>query len=377
MLLDFLLEHEKEILAITEKKTLVLAGSRPTSAQLKVGLPVFYKQLLITLRYEAASHQDRPVKDTMALKRAAASAHPEEATLASDAGVHGKELFRLGYNLSHVVHAYGSMCQAITELATQKKFMITAAEFHDLNRCLDVAIAGAVTEYQALRNQHVNRQEVEHLGFLAHELRNSLATVIMSVDLIKNGNVGFKGNVGYVLDQGLKRIQELIDRSLTEVRLRVDPKVKFESVNLLLLLDQIIITAEIEARSRRQVLELQVHPELSMEVDRQLIYSAIYNLLQNALKYTCVGGTIKIRGEAVGKNTVIEIEDECGGLSNPAVNLFKSFEQQNENRQGLGLGLTIAQQAVLLNHGTINVRNLPGKGCIFRISVPSLQEERR
>lgn len=43
------------------------------------------------------------------------------------------------------------MCQAITELATTKKAIITAAEFHDLNRCLDAAIAGAVSEYQSIR----------------------------------------------------------------------------------------------------------------------------------------------------------------------------------------------------------------------------------
>ena len=50
--------------------------------------------------------------------------------------------------------------------------------------------------------------------------------------------------------------------------------------------------------------------------------------------------------------------------------LFKPFEQQHQNREGLGLGLTIAQRAIALNDGTIDVRNLPGHGCIFRISLP-------
>lgn len=135
----------------------------------------------------------------------------------------------------------------------------------------------------------------------------------MSLDLIKQGTVGFKGSVGQVLDRGLKSIEELIDRSLTEVRLRVGPKVHFESVNLLILVDQIIVTAETEARFRNQVLEIQIPSERIMEADRQLIYSAIYNLIQNTIKYTCNGGTIKIRGDVEGKNTIVEIEDECGG----------------------------------------------------------------
>ena len=277
---------------------------------------------------------------------------------------------RLGYTLSHVVHAYGSMCQSITELATKKEIRITPDEFHNLNRCLDVAIAGAVTEYQALRNTEVSSREVEHLGFLAHELRNALGTVTMSLGLIRDGTVGFGGNVGQVLDRGLKLISQLIDNSLTEVRLRVDPIVHIESINLLELIDQIVLTAGIEAQSKKQSLETQVDPDLVFKADRQLVHSAISNLIQNAIKYTHDGGKIILRGKTVEGNLVIEVEDECGGLTDRNVDLFKPFVQQNENRKGLGLGLTIAQRAVLLNHGTIDVSNIPGKGCIFKITLP-------
>jgi signal transduction histidine kinase len=291
--------------------------------------------------------------------------------LAKAAGQHGEELLRLGYTLTHVVHAYGAMCQSITELATMKKTVITAGEFHDLNRCLDIAIAGAVTQFQAHRNsQNINR-EVEHLGFLAHELRNALTSVNISLQLIKTGTVGFGGSTALVLDRGLKRIEDLIDRSLTEVRLRVDPKVHPESGSLLQLVEQIVLTAEVEARLRNQTLKTNIDPALIFEADHQLFYSALSNLIQNALKYTPRGGKIQIRGDLVGRNLVVEVEDECGGLSpEMAVDLFKPFEQRNADRRGLGLGLTIAQRAIALNHGAIDVTNLPGKGCVFKITLP-------
>lgn len=157
--------------------------------------------------------------------------------------------------------------------------------------------------------------------------------------------ISIVGNTGQVLDRGLKQMEELIDRSLTEVRLRVEPKVELESVNLLLLVDQIVLTAGIEARSKNQTLKIQIDPKLVIEADRQLIYPAISNLMQNAIKYTHKGGEIQIRSIPEGKNIVIEVEDECGGLTNTKVNLFKAFEQQSENRTGVGLGLTIAQRA--------------------------------
>ncbi len=382
MLHEFLVKHEKEILAAAEKKTLELAGVRSNSDQLKKGLPIFYKQLLAALKLvvdnlKVDADENKPAMAKAALQNdetgvVIASTHPEEAEIATEAGIYGAELLRLGYTLSHVVHAYGSMCQAITKVAIKKNVAITSQEFNDLNRCLDVAIAGAVTTFQNLLNAQVSHQEVEHIGQLAHELRNALGTVVMSLDVIKDGAFGFKGNTGQVLDRGLQRMEELIGRALTEVRLRVEPKVIPESVNLLLLVDQIVLTAGFEARSKNQTLDIKINPEFFVKADRQLMYSAVSNLIQNAIKYTCDGGLIQVRSVINKENVIIEVEDECGGLPNTKVDLFKAFEQQNENRTGLGLGLTIAQRAIKLNHGSIDVRNLPGKGCVFKIALPNI-----
>jgi signal transduction histidine kinase len=283
---------------------------------------------------------------------------------------------RLGYTLSYAVHSYGNMCQSITELASKKKIFITPKEFHDLNRCLDVAIAGAVTEFQRHKNTETESKEVEHLGFLAHELRNTLMTINFSIKMIKRGTVGFTGNTGRILEDGLERMQTLIDQSMAEVRLRVDPKPHPEFVSLIEMVNQILLTAEPEAQLREQVIKLSIDSELTIEVDHQFLYSALSNLVQNALKYSRKGGTIEIRSLTQGEDVVIEVEDECGGLTDANVNLFKPFEQQNGNKSGLGLGLTIAQKAILLNHGKLEVQNIPKKGCIFKISVPRRSEQK-
>ena len=107
------------------------------------------------------------------------------------------------------------------------------------------------------------------------------------------------------------------------------------------------------------------------------MHSALSNLIQNAIKFTRAGGVIKVRANILAEKIVIEIEDECGGLANPAINLFKPFEQQNENTTGLGLGLTITKQAIERNKGTIEVSNFPGKGCIFKVTLPKGDVQRR
>jgi hypothetical protein len=225
MLNEFLLQNQSEILALTENKTLELAGDHPSSDQLKGGLPIFLKQVMEVIGH-AAEPAAPPAKAVDAIARAAdegdepamamAASQPKEAALAKSAGRHGTEMLRLGYTLSHVVHAYGAMCQAITELATKENISIEAKEFHALNRCLDVAIAGAVTTYQSFRDSQDASRKDKDFGFLAHEMRSALASANLALQLIQRGTVGIGGNTGQVLESSLKRLEELIDRSLTE-----------------------------------------------------------------------------------------------------------------------------------------------------------------
>ena len=382
-LLEFLRRNEKAILTSIDERSPALATARLASEQLQRGLPIFFKQLLEVLEQLSANSAaseldtDGSVNAANATGQsiiAPATSRAYDVEVIKSAGAYGKELQRLGFNLTHVVQAYGAICQAITGLAIAKEAAITTGEFRELNRCLDTAIAGAVTTFLADRAVGDNTRETEHLGFLAHELRNGLAIINTSLQLIKGGTVGFGGSTGQVLDRALKRQQELIDRSLADVRLRVDPKVHKESASLLKLIDQIVATAEAEALQKKQVLEIDVEPGLEIEADQFLLLSAVSNVVQNAIKYSCAGGTIRIRGHGVGQQTIIEVEDECGGLSSATPNdLFKPFEQHNKNRGGLGLGLAIAQRAVALNDGVIGVQNLPGRGCVFRISLPRIE----
>lgn len=237
--------------------------------------------------------------------------------------------------------------------------------------CLDVAIAGAVTAYQSVREQEARSREVKHLGYLAHELRNALTSASIAEQLIKKGTVGVAGSTANMLGRSLKRMGDLIDRSLTEVRLRVDPQIHVKPERLLLIVDEILVSAGVEAQSKHQTVEVQVDPTLVVLVDQQAFHAALSNLIQNALKFTAAGGKVQVRSLVVGENVLVEVEDQCGGLEPKTEGaLFDAFEQRHEDRSGLGLGLTIARKAVALHKGTLEVRNLPGTGCVFTITLP-------
>ncbi|MFN7905471.1 MAG: sensor histidine kinase [Pseudobdellovibrionaceae bacterium] len=364
MLRAFLKEHREEIIELASHEAVSLAGVRPTSDQLKLGFLIFFQQLQSSI----GGGDDSLSQLTPELNHSASV-----KTGAESAGQLGIEMFRLGYTLSHVVHVYGSLCQAVTGLAIKKGIDISSLEFRDLNRCLDVALAGAVSSFEKLRDSNRIESEVKRCGFCAHELRNSLGVAMLSLEMIKSGQVGFAGSVGQAMERSLKRMEELIGRSLTEVKLvGAAPNIEIQSINLLLLVDQLLVTANVEAKKKKQSIDVQIDPNLTVDADLQFFHSAISNLIQNALKYSHHGGRIQIRAQSVDQNVVIEIEDECGGLAaNAEQDLFNPFEQQNKNRSGLGLGLTLTRKAIELHHGKISARSLAGIGCVFKIVLPA------
>jgi signal transduction histidine kinase len=113
---------------------------------------------------------------------------------------------------------------------------------------------------------------------------------------------------------------------------------------------------------------------LQVEGDERLLRSAIGNLVRNAIKFSEPGGTITVRGRAAGGTVTVEVEDACGGLPVESTSeLFEPFVQRGADRTGLGLGLAIVRQAIEAHHGTVEVRNLPGRGCVFTARLPAMR----
>jgi signal transduction histidine kinase len=175
----------------------------------------------------------------------------------------------------------------------------------------------------------------------------------------------------------LSRLRTLVDRSLAEVRLGAGIA-NIEQVSLFEFIAELTVNARISAEERGQCLTVgSVASDVVVDVDRQLLASAVSNLLQNAFKFTPPGGDVALLTHATQHRVSIEICDGCGGLpSGSAESLFHPFMQRSADHSGLGLGLSIALKAVQINSGDITVRDIPGKGCVFTIDLPRKEPER-
>ena len=369
----FLINNRDELIANCKAKVARRPLRAATIEQLKNGIPLFLEQLIKTLQAEADG------RDTES-HRISGAAGGDALTL-SEIGVsataHGLQLLELGFSVKQVVHGYGDLCQSITDLAVKRDAPFGIDEFRTLNRCLDNAIADAVTEFSFLREASLAMQQAAevhegHASF-AHEVRNSLGIATLAVAALEAEGLPISGATGAVLKRSLDTMKGLIDRSLKEVQ-ATNADDQHNAFPLAVLIANASHAAALDADARGCVLKVpKVDPLLGIKGNQDLVFAALMNLLQNAFKFTHAHGEVRLHAHAIGDRVLIDVEDRCGGLPpGDTEKMFAPFTQltKNPTGPGLGLGLSIARRNIEADGGTLGVRNVPGTGCVFTINLP-------
>jgi signal transduction histidine kinase len=355
MLHEFITQNREEIVSRARARVTQRTAPHATKHELETGVPLFLTQIAALLNESMTESEEDVARGAMA----------------AAAEIHGRNLLVAGLTVGQVVHDYGDVCQAVTELAMERRVPISAAEFRAFNRCLDDAIGGAVSEYERLRDRSVAVDGAEALGMLGHELRNVISSAMLAWDAVRRGTAGTGGNVGAMLTGSLIHLRELVDRSLTAVRLDA-ATVKLERVSLAEFIEDEEIAASIHARSHGIELSVpMVDPSLSVDIDRQVLAGALANLLHNAFKYTRPQSLVTLATRMIETSICIDVEDECGGLPpGKEQQILRPDKQRTASHTRPGLGLVIALRAVEANGGHLRVLDIPGKGCRFTIELP-------
>ncbi|MEO8431151.1 MAG: HAMP domain-containing sensor histidine kinase [Acidobacteriota bacterium] len=374
MLYEFLAINRAELIDRCRLKVAQRPQPEVTEGELRHGIPLFLDQLIKTLQMELTADPMRSRE--VSGPSGGDKGESDSSEIGRTAAQHGRELQQHGFTVEQVVHDYGDLCQSITDLAFEREAPISIDEFRTLNRCLDNGIAVAVTEFNFKRDAGFADDQTssfnERLGFFAHELRNRLSTATLALAAIKAGKVGLEGATGAVLDRSLVALSNLIDRTLSEVRLAAGEPTHRMLFSVADFMAEVKMAALLEAQVKGCALIVSsVEPQLAIDADRDLLLAAVGNLLQNGFKYTRQGTEVRVRAYAAAERIRIDVEDNCGGLpTGDPEDMFQAFKRGRENDTGLGLGLSISRNGVQANQGTLSVRDIPGSGCIFTIDLP-------
>jgi signal transduction histidine kinase len=378
MMHEFLFNNRDDLIARCKSKVALRPKREATDNQLKNGIPLFLDQLTRTLEAE----QRNDDKSSLEISGSSGGDLLALSEVGVSAATHGKALLTLGYSVDQVVHDYGDLCQAITDLAFERDAPFSIDEYRTLNRCLDNAIADAVSAFSVQRDSRIaektSTDSNQRLGFLVHELRNSLNVAKLATQAMEMGGLTITGATGAVLKRSHASMQQLIDSSLADVRNLSDANNQ-SIFSLASFISEAQASADLEATSRGCSLAVAaVDPVLRIQANRDRLLGALANLLGNAFKFTQAHTQITLTAYLFENRILVDVADCCGGLPEDYENkLFTPFVQLGDDKSGLGLGLAVARQSVEAFGGTLTVRNLPGHGCIFTISLPNCTLERR
>ncbi len=224
----------------------------------------------------------------------------------------------------------------------------------------------------ASRLSQANEQRRNLLADTTHELLTPLAVI--------QGNL--EGMLDGVYPADETNLRGILDETNTLSRLLEDLRtlalaesgalqLKKEPTELLPYLRDIVAIFQAQADQAGVTILLDVPADLPLvEIDPGRMRQVIINLLANDLRYSPVGGTIRLSGALGGASLIVNVQDDGPGI--PAEDLPHIFERfyKSADSGGMGLGLAIAKQLVEAHGGSLTAENAPGKGTIFRITLP-------
>ena len=232
-----------------------------------------------------------------------------------------------------------------------------------------------------LELRKADRQKDEFLATLAHELRNPLAPIRTAVELIRQRQstdaVVLRAQA--VIERQVLHLSRLVDDLLEVSRITMGTiRLRLEPLDLRALVAGVAEAAEAGARAAGVTLSQAPTDGAPVTVsgDTTRLSQCVTNLLNNALKFTPLGGRITLRVAREGHLAVVEVSDNGIGISADNLErIFELFVQANPSgthgHTGLGIGLALTRKLVALHGGAVHAASAgPGQGSRFRIELP-------
>ena len=227
--------------------------------------------------------------------------------------------------------------------------------------------------------ENLDQARNQFVSNASHELKTPLATMKIMVesliyqpDMESGLRTEFLGDINREID----RLSSIVTDLLTLVRMDVkDVKLSRENMSLASIVKDTEHLLAPLCEQRKQTLTLSLQDDCDMYADRTKLQQVVYNLMENAFKYTQEGGTVNVSLQHVGKNAVLKVQDNGPGISAEHLpHIFDRFYRVDKARSreagGTGLGLAIVNQLVVLHGGEIHVESEVGKGTTFIVEIP-------
>ena len=246
---------------------------------------------------------------------------------------------------------------------------------------LSITILSFVLLYRnLLKQRRLAELKNEFISNITHELKTPIATVGVAIEALKNFNaINDPQKTKEYLEissNELQRLGMLVDKVLKlSMFEKKEIELKYESLNLKDIVDEVTASLRLQLEKNNVKVSLTQNGNLTLQGDRLHLLSVVFNLIDNAIKYSNSDPSIQIELNGDEQNVELSIKDN--GIGIPQEYQTKVFEKffrvpagDTHNTKGYGLGLSYAAHVVKKHKGIISVDSQPGLGTRFTITLP-------
>ena len=225
-----------------------------------------------------------------------------------------------------------------------------------------------------------DRRKDEFLAMLAHELRNPLAPIVNSVQLLRlpDASPEVSARACAIIDRQVRHMARLVDDLLDLARITSGKiELRFAPVTLASIIEHAVQTSAPLLQQREQRLSVTLPPEeVTLFADATRLAQVAANLINNAARYSPAGAPVRVDCAVEGGEAVIRVSDEGIGIEPEMLSrIFELFVQSDRrpdrSQGGLGLGLTLVRRLVEMHRGSVTAHSEGlSRGSVFEVRLP-------
>jgi signal transduction histidine kinase len=263
-------------------------------------------------------------------------------------------------------------------LADKRTYLATASSVMVEGRQIGrVCIMRDVTHFKEL-----DSMKSEFVATVSHDLRSPLTLMrgyATMLDTVGELNEQQQGYVKKIVS-GVENMSRLVNNLLDLGRIEIGVGLQVEQVTVLDIIERVTSSLQLQASQKNIALDVELSKDMphAVEADQALLHQAVYNLVENAIKYTPEAGRVVIRTQTHTGFLIFAIEDSGYGIAvDDLPHLFEKFyrgkQRETRTQTGSGLGLAIVNSIVANHGGRVWVESTLGKGSTFYLQIPLLQ----
>lgn len=263
-------------------------------------------------------------------------------------------------------------------LSDKRTYLATASSVMMEGRQIGrVCIMRDVTHFKEL-----DTMKSEFVATVSHDLRSPLTLMrgyATMLDTVGELNEQQQGYVKKIVS-GVENMSRLVNNLLDLGRIEIGVGLQVEDVSVLDIIERVIGALQLQASQKNIAISVELTKDMphAVEADQALLHQAVYNLVENAIKYTSPNGRVIIRTISKDGHLIFAIEDSGIGIPETEIpHLFEKFyrgkQREARAQPGSGLGLAIVNSIAESHRGRVWVESVVGTGSVFYLQIPLTQ----